>query len=104
MSMLFIRCPNTRRAISAGRHATFEVFHSSPVFFGRTYCRLCGLSHEWFAKDAWVCDSECSEGEEFCTSGWIASHAGSSVSEIECKGRDAILDAVGAASVDLGQG
>jgi hypothetical protein len=28
------------------------------VFFSRVYCPFCRVEHEWFAKDAWVCDSE----------------------------------------------
>jgi len=33
------------------------------LFFGRTYCPLCRVTHEWFAQDAWVCDSEASQGD-----------------------------------------
>ena len=63
MSMLMILCLNTGRTISTGRSVAPETFRSSPVFFGRTYCLLCHVTHEWFAKDAWVCDSARSEGE-----------------------------------------
>ena len=31
-------------------------FLSTPVFFSRTHCPLCQATHEWFAKEAWVCD------------------------------------------------
>jgi len=61
MSMLMIRCPKTGRAISTGREVESASFRSSPVFFSRTYCPLCQVTHEWFAQDAWVCDSEVSE-------------------------------------------
>ncbi len=67
MSMLMIRCPKTGRAISTGREVEIAVFRSTPVFFGRTYCPLCRVMHEWFAQDAWVCDSgasECGEASE----------------------------------------
>ena len=63
MSMLMIRCPKTGRAISTGREVEIAAFRSSPVFFSRTYCPLCRVTHEWFAQDAWVCDSEASECE-----------------------------------------
>jgi hypothetical protein len=32
-------------------------FNLSPVFFARAYCRFCRREHEWFAQEAWVCDS-----------------------------------------------
>jgi hypothetical protein len=63
MAMLMIRCPKTGRAISTGRCVEFGAFRSSPVFFSRTYCSLCRVTHEWFAKDAWVCDTDSSECE-----------------------------------------
>ena len=61
MSMLLIRCPKTGRQISTGREVESASFRSSPVFFSRTYCPLCRVTHEWFAQDAWVCDFEFSE-------------------------------------------
>ena len=57
MGIVMIRCPKTRRAISTGMQVDRATFHSTPVFFSRTYCPLCRMTHEWFAKDAWVCDS-----------------------------------------------
>jgi hypothetical protein len=32
-------------------------FRRAPVFFSRVQCPVCAREHEWFAKDAWVCDS-----------------------------------------------
>jgi len=29
-----------------------------PVFFARVYCPICRTEHEWFAKEAWVCETE----------------------------------------------
>ena len=58
MGMLMIRCPNTGRAISTGRHIESRFFSSTPVFFSSTYCPHCRARHEWFVKDAWVCDSD----------------------------------------------
>jgi hypothetical protein len=60
---LMIRCPKTGCVIPTGRYVNFAAFRSSPVFFSRTYCPLCHVTHEWFAKDAWVCDPNCSECE-----------------------------------------
>jgi hypothetical protein len=57
MGTVMIRCPETQRAISTGMQVDRATFHSTPVFFGRTLCPLCGNKHEWFAKDAWVCES-----------------------------------------------
>ena len=66
MGMLMIRCPNTGRPISTGKYVASATFRATPVFFSRTYCTLCDMMHEWFAKDAWVCDPECSECEAAC--------------------------------------
>jgi hypothetical protein len=33
-------------------------FESTPVFFAQAYCPICLTEHEWFAKDAWVCEHE----------------------------------------------
>jgi len=51
-----IRCPKTGRAISTGIRADVATFHATPVFFSQVLCPLCQLTHEWFAKDAWICD------------------------------------------------
>jgi len=53
---VMIRCPKTGRAISTGIRADVATFHSTPVFFSQVLCPLCQLTHEWFAKDAWLCD------------------------------------------------
>ena len=66
MGMIMIRCPKTGQAISTGRYVEPATFRSTPVFFGRTYCRLCRITHEWFAKDAWVCETAASECETVC--------------------------------------
>jgi len=66
MGMIMIRCPETGRAISTGRYVAPATFRSTPVFFSRTHCPLCHVMHEWFAQDAWVCDSERSECESVC--------------------------------------
>jgi hypothetical protein len=60
MGMLMIRCPKTGLAISTGRHIESKLFSSTPVFFSSTYCPHCRVRHEWFVKDAWVCDSDLS--------------------------------------------
>ena len=57
MGRLMIRCPVTGREISAGIEADDSRFRSSPVFFSRSYCAFCRTEHEWFAKDAWVCEA-----------------------------------------------
>jgi hypothetical protein len=60
MGILMIRCSKTGLAISTGTYVEAASFRTSPVFFGQTYCSHCNAIHEWFAKDAWVCDSETS--------------------------------------------
>ena len=66
MGMVMIRCPATRRAISTGIEVDRETFHTTPVFFSRTSCPLCAVTHEWFARDAWVCDSGLADCEPNC--------------------------------------
>ncbi len=66
MGMLMIRCPKTGRAISTGTYVEIPAFRSAPVFFSRTYCLHCHAMHEWFARDAWVRESEHSECECKC--------------------------------------
>jgi hypothetical protein len=63
MGVVMIRCPETRRAISTGIETDRTTFRSTPVFFSRTFCPLCGVTHEWFAGDAWVCESELADRE-----------------------------------------
>ena len=66
MGMVMIRCPETQRAISTGMQVDRATFHSTPVFFSRTFCPLCRVKHEWFAKDAWVCDSAAANCDPGC--------------------------------------
>jgi hypothetical protein len=66
MGIVMIRCPKTRRAISTGIQADRETFHATLVFFSRTACPLCRTMHEWFAKDAWVCDSAPADCDPSC--------------------------------------
>jgi hypothetical protein len=56
MSAVMIRCPATGRAIATGIDADPVSFRTAAVFFSRTYCPYCKTKHEWFAKDAWVCE------------------------------------------------
>ena len=56
MGTVMIRCPRTGREIATGYEADPERFRSMPVFFARSYCPLCRTEHEWFAKQAWVCE------------------------------------------------
>ncbi|MCC6778857.1 MAG: hypothetical protein IT537_19905 [Hyphomicrobiales bacterium] len=56
MGTVMIKCPTSGRAISTGISADPASFAATPVFFAHAYCPLCQASHEWFAKDAWVCD------------------------------------------------
>jgi hypothetical protein len=57
MGRLMIKCPVTGREISVGLEADDSRFRASLVFFSRSYCAFCQTEHEWFAQDAWVCES-----------------------------------------------
>ena len=56
MSMVMFRCPRTQRAIPTELQVDRAAFQAAPVFFSQTFCPYCHVRHEWFAKDAWVCD------------------------------------------------
>jgi len=46
------------RDIPTGLTTDRKSFAAMPVFFARVYCPICRIEHEWFAKEAWVCDAE----------------------------------------------
>jgi hypothetical protein len=54
---VMIKCPRTGRDIKTGIEADQASFGAMPVFFSRSFCAYCQVQHEWFAKDAWVCES-----------------------------------------------
>jgi len=58
MGRVMIACPVTRREISTGIEADPSTFNATPVFFADTYCPFCRSVHQWFAKDAWVCEPD----------------------------------------------
>ncbi len=58
MGTVMVKCPETGHDISTGIVADRASFNATPVFFARVYCPLCRAEHEWFAKHAWVCNSE----------------------------------------------
>jgi hypothetical protein len=58
MGIVMVKCPDTGRDISTGIVADRASFNATPVFFARVFCDICRTEHEWFAQQAWVCDSE----------------------------------------------
>ncbi len=64
MAKLMIRCPETGRAISTGIDTDRDKFKTMPVFFADTYCPICRTPHKWFAKNAWVYESDTSANAE----------------------------------------
>jgi hypothetical protein len=57
MGVVMVKCPDTGQDISTGIIADRATFNATPVFFARVYCPICATEHEWFARQAWVCDS-----------------------------------------------
>jgi hypothetical protein len=57
MGMVMIRCPVSGHELATGIEADRRSFAATPVFFSRTYCPACRADHQWFARDAWVCDT-----------------------------------------------
>jgi hypothetical protein len=58
MGTLMVKCPDTGRDIATGLVVDRNRFNATPVFFGRVFCPLCQAEHEWFAREAWVCESD----------------------------------------------
>jgi len=58
MGAIMIKCPVTGRNIPTGMDIDARRFLTMPVFFSRTYCMYCKSEHEWFAKNAWICESD----------------------------------------------
>jgi hypothetical protein len=58
MGAVMVKCPETGRQIATGMVADRESFKATPVFFARVHCPICRTEHEWFAKEAWVCEGE----------------------------------------------
>jgi hypothetical protein len=58
MGTVMVKCPETGHSIPTGIVADSESFSATPVFFAKVYCPLCRTEHEWFAKEAWVRESE----------------------------------------------
>ena len=56
MGTVMIKCPDTGRDIPTGMMADRSSFSATPVFFARVLCPLCNAEHEWFAREAWVCE------------------------------------------------
>jgi hypothetical protein len=57
MGAVMIKCPETGLDIPTGMVADRRSFSATPVFFARVLCPLCNRQHEFFARDAWVCDA-----------------------------------------------
>jgi len=58
MGAVMIKCPRTGRYINTGMVADRKSFERTPVFFARAYCSVCQREHEWFAKEAWICEPD----------------------------------------------
>ena len=55
---VMVRCPETGRDIPTGIVTDPESFAATPVFFARVFCPICRAEHEWFAKEAWICEAD----------------------------------------------
>jgi hypothetical protein len=58
MGTVMVKCPETGHDIPTGIITDRKSFAATPVFFARAYCPICRTEHEWFAKEAWVCEAE----------------------------------------------
>lgn len=58
MAIVMVKCPESGQAISTGIVTDRASFASTPVFFAHVFCPFCRTNHEWFAKDAWLCEAD----------------------------------------------
>jgi hypothetical protein len=59
MGVVMVKCPETGHHIPTGIVTDRKSFDATPVFFARASA-ICQTEHEWFAKEAWVCEAEAS--------------------------------------------
>jgi hypothetical protein len=71
MGTVMIRCPRTGHEISTGMQADADSFNATPVFFARSYCPMCRTEHEWFAREAWVCETVPAHAERSRTEAYL---------------------------------
>jgi hypothetical protein len=53
-----IKCPNTGEPICTGIETDALTWSVLPDVLSYAHCRLCGLEHAWWKRDAWLADSE----------------------------------------------
>jgi hypothetical protein len=54
MPDILIRCPETGEPVQTGLDTETIIFESLPSFVLPLHCPLCGRTHYWEPKDAWV--------------------------------------------------
>ncbi len=58
MSKIMIRCPATGGEIATGVETDAASFKSLPNSKARVVCPLCGETHSWVIRDAWLAGFE----------------------------------------------
>jgi hypothetical protein len=58
VSDIFIRCPQTGRAMPTGLTTDMVVFETLPPVALSLRCPACGQVHKWRPADAWVAGSK----------------------------------------------
>ena len=56
MSLLMIRCPQTKRDIWTGIETEPESLQGIPDILFYTPCPHCGFDHAWWKDEAWLTD------------------------------------------------
>ena len=97
MGELMINCPKTGKPVSTGIYIGREKLGAMPVCFSSSFCPSCGTSHEWFARDAWVCDSDSGICDPNCTRRPTSAEGGLARDIATLKG-DPVTACAGAAS------
>jgi hypothetical protein len=61
MSLLMIRCPQTRRDVWTGIETDPESLKSIPDILFYTPCPHCAFDHAWWSDEAWLTDDASSD-------------------------------------------
>ena len=57
MGTVMIRCPKTGRSVSTEIETEVSDFERLPYVQAELHCPLCGQSHMWTRREAWLADA-----------------------------------------------
>lgn len=54
IGVVLVRCPKTGRELSTGVEMDAATFAKLPDIRSQITCPICGLSHDWSVREAWL--------------------------------------------------